>query len=365
MIKKFIDQYLEDFTPYKHHRWCYEDGILLSACVFLYESTHDEKYKEFVLNFLNQHINESGLAEGYEIDNYSIDDIDAAKVLFWAYDQTKLDKYLKAQKIFYHQLENHPRCHCGNFFHKKRYPYQVWMDGLYMGQPFYVQYSLLNKLDDNIEDVINQFKNVRKYLFDEERNLYVHAYDENKVMQWADKITGKAPNVWSRAVGWFAMAIVDIVEIIGDNYHNLKQAIVPLFEEMLSGMMKYIEPVNHMWYQVVDKKDYPGNYLETSGTLMLAYSMLKGVRLGIIEEKYRGIALDIFKGTNKKYLSFVDGKYSLGGICSVAGLDNERRDGSIEYYLSEKIVPNEVKGVAPYLMVASEIYRYFNKYEME
>lgn len=358
MIKEFIDQYYNEFISYKTKRWCYEDGIFLKASVDLYKATNDNKYKEFVLNYLDKFINDNGQALGYDLSEYSIDDIQAATVLFWAYDITKKEKYKKAADIFYHQLEGQPRCQCGNFFHKKRYPYQVWMDGLYMGQPFYCQYSLLNNKKENIDDTISQFINVRKYLFDENRHLYVHAYDEQKVMQWASKKDGKAPNVWSRACGWMLMALVDLYEIINPVFPDKAQIFVKLLNELIDGLLPYLDSKTKMIYQVVDRCELTNNYLETSGTCMLGYALEKGVRLKMIDGKYAKLGKCIYDGIVSTYLiKDANSHISLGGICQVAGLDNERRNGSTDYYFSEKIVKNEVKGVAPFFMLIAELIR--------
>jgi unsaturated rhamnogalacturonyl hydrolase len=357
MVKEFVEQYLREFVSYKTNRWCYEDGILLTACVALYESTNDKKYKDFVIDYLNKFVREDGCPMGYNLLDYNIDDVQAATVLPWAYKETKEEKFNKAIELFYKQLLGHPRCKCGNFFHKKRYPYQVWMDGLYMGQVFYCKYSVDRKLDKNIDDIVSQFKNVRKYLFDEERKLYVHAYDENKVMQWADKVTGKAPNVWSRACGWMMMALVNIYEIASPVYPDKVSFIPSMFKEMIDGLKPYVDKEHFMIHQVVDHIGEKGNYLETSGSSMMAFSLLKAYRLGMVDKSYQELGLKMYEGITKTYLKETDGHYALGGICQVAGLDNERRNGSAEYYYSEKICENEVKGVAPYMMLVSEVLR--------
>jgi unsaturated rhamnogalacturonyl hydrolase len=357
MINEFIKQYMEEFTPYKTKRWCYEDGILLTAMRDLYLASGDVSYRDFVLNYLDKFIDDSGHAQGYEMDSYSIDDIQPATVLPWAYEETHLAKYQKAMDIFYQHLQGQPRCDCGNFYHKLRYPHQVWMDGLYMGQVFFAEYSIKNHLYENIDDIVSQFANVRKYLFDEKRHLYVHAYDELKIMQWADPETGKAPNVWSRACGWMMMALVDIYEIVHPVLPEKVSFIPKMYQEMVKGLIPYLDEEYHMIHQVVDHIGENGNYLETSGSAMMAYSLMKAHRLGLSEHANK-LGTLMFEGITKRYLVQDEkGHISLGGICQVAGLDNERRNGSASYYYSEKIVENEVKGVAPYFMLYSEILK--------
>ncbi len=357
MIKEFITQYYLDFTPYKTKRWCYEDGILLKATLDLYRSTKDERYADFILDYLNTFINDDGYPLGYKMEEFSTDDVEPATVLFWAYDRTKSIKFKKAIDVFYEQLLDQPRCKCGNFFHKLRYPYQVWMDGLYMAQPFLVNYGLHFNHNNLIDDTIEQFLHVRKYLFDESRHLYVHAYDENKVMQWANKENGKSSNSWSRACGWMMMALVDIIELIGIN-DKRSLVLKGILIEMVDGLIPYLDKDYSMLYQVIDAKEDKDNYLETSGSAMMSYSLLKGYRLTILDKKYKEIGEKIFSGITRKYLKVDEkGIITLDGICQVAGLDNERRNGSKEYYYSEKIVKNEVKGVAPYFMAYSELIK--------
>lgn len=352
-MHKFVKQYFEDFKPYKGF-WCYEDGILLKACLDLYKATKDEYYKDFLIKYLDEFIDEDGNPKDYKIEDYSTDDVQSGTVLF---DMIKINndpRYSKAIELFVKQLKEHPRCKCGNYFHKKKYQYQVWMDGLYMALPFYAKYAIENDNKEIIDDIMNQFANVRKYLFDEERKLYVHAYDENKVMQWADKETGKAPNVWSRACGWMAMALIDLYEIINEKYPEYSATLFNLLKEEIDGIIPHLDNKTKMVKQVIDAVDEK-NYLETSGTAMIAYSMVKGYNLGLFDKNYLKPAKKMLKGMNKTYLRKENGKYGLGGICQVAGLDNERRNGSKEYYYSEKICVNEVKGVAPYFMLLAEL----------
>ncbi|TCT13835.1 unsaturated rhamnogalacturonyl hydrolase [Natranaerovirga pectinivora] len=353
-VIKYTHQYLNDFKPYKGGKWCYEDGIILSGSEYLYEATKDNAYNEFILNYLDKGIDEDGKLAQYKQEDYNIDNINAGKVLFDAYAQTNKEKFKKAMDTLFAQLETHPRTQSGSFWHKKRYPNQIWLDGLYMGQPYYARYIKEFTDSDNYEDILNQFRNVKKYLWDSERELYIHAYDETYSMQWADKETGKAPNVWSRAVGWVAMALVDVMEIC--NNQEITKELSALLVEQIDGMLSY-QTEEGMWYQVVDKLDLEGNYLETSGTLMIAYAILKGVRLGYLDQKYLEFGLKAYEGTINKYFYEEDGKFHLGGICEVAGLDNEKRDGSVEYYLSERVVVDEAKGVAPFFMTIAEVIK--------
>lgn len=353
-VEEFITQYYKDFTPYKAKRWCYEDGILLKASVDLYEATKNDFYKDFVLKYLDEFVQEDGKPIGYKREEYSCDDIESSYVLFWGYEQTKSEKLKKSIELFTEHLAWQPRARCGNYFHKLRYPYQVWMDGLYMAQPFHLLTALNSEnKDKEIEDIMNQFRNCRKYMYDESRHLYVHAYDETHYMQWANKETGKAPNVWSRACGWMMMALVDISELLGVNDENAKE-LMGMYNELVEGLIPHLDKETKMIYQVVDYPNDTDNYLETSGSSMLAYSLLKAERIGALNEKFKGLGKELFENIVSTHLVEQNGHLELTDICQVAGLDNEKRDGSRNYYYSEKRVSNEVKGVAPFFMAYSE-----------
>lgn len=340
-IVKYINNYIDNFKPYKSGRWCYEDGILLTAIWDLYKVTKEEKYRSFVINFYNEHITSDGKILEYAVNEFNIDNICSGNTLIDVYLETKEEKYLKAIKLLYSQIKKHPRTNEGSFWHKEIYPHQVWMDGIYMGLVFYAKYAEYFGDENDKNDIKLQLNNLVNRLYDEKRGLFVHAYDEARLMQWANKEDGKSPNVWSRACGWVAMAMVDIYEVLKlDECTNV-------LSKLIKGLTPYLE--DGMLYQVVDKKEFNGNYLETSGSAMLAYAILKGYRLGIVSSVDSGI--NIFKTIlNKKF----DGNH-LNDICRVAGLDNTRRNGSIEYYMSEAVVSDEVKGVAPFIMAYSEM----------
>ncbi|MDD4000090.1 MAG: glycoside hydrolase family 88 protein, partial [Bacilli bacterium] len=193
MVNEYINEIMKNFHPYKEGRWCYEDGILVYAFYVLYQKTKNQVYLDFVLRYYEEMISENGIIKNYDADEYNIDNIAPGIALFEIYAKTKDKRYRLAIESLAEQLKNHPRTDEGNFWHKKRYPYQVWLDGIYMGQVFLRKYALLSDNQDIMVDISSQLTNVRKYLYDPKRKLYLHAYDEKKVMQWADKVTGQSP----------------------------------------------------------------------------------------------------------------------------------------------------------------------------
>lgn len=355
MISEFIDQYLNNYKNYKP-RWNYEDGCVLKGVDDLYRCTGYEKYGSFVKRYADSYISSEGVLTGFNPKRYYLDDINSGKVLFKLYEETGDEKYRKAIDNLYYQIQIQPRTREGNFWHKDIYPYQVWLDGLYMVMPFYIKYEKCFGSEDRLSDIYEQFLIVRKRLRDSITGLYYHGYDETRTERWADKIKGVSPNFWCRAMGWLAMALIDVLEEMHEGIKNTNSEFEHMFLELMESLLKYQDENTGMWYQVVDKAAENGNYPETSGTLMIAYSLLKGSRMGYLPGYYGEFGFKAFRGTIDKYLTKTSEGYELGGICSVAGLgNNPYRDGSYEYYISEKITANDPKGVGAFLMAYSEI----------
>ncbi|HEY8405812.1 MAG TPA: glycoside hydrolase family 88 protein [Acholeplasma sp.] len=373
-INQYINELMEKSTfeiPYwnqelklkqKPNRWNYIDGCMTSSLLNLYDVTSDSKYLTFVDSFIDYYVFDDGTIRGYDPHEYSTDDVSESKVLFRLYELTKKEKYLKAIKQTYQQILTHPRISTGNFWHKKIYHDQVWLDGLYMMLPFYVQYETLFNDKKGYSDIINQFINVRKLMFDEHKKLYYHGYDESKSLFWADQQTGLSKNFWLRAMGWYVASLSEVAALIQSNQekHILKE----LLKEAIDGLLQYQDPKTHMFYQIIDRKDVKGNYLETSGSLLIAYAILKAVNDHNLNELYFEIGKSIFDGVVEHRLKETKDGFNLTGICLVAGLgpeNNRRRDGSIEYYLSEPIVDNEAKGTGPLIMAYVELLRHEKK----
>jgi unsaturated rhamnogalacturonyl hydrolase len=369
ILDRYINELLEKSTPQapiwniekirsgQKSNWNYIDGCMIKAVIELYHITKDEKYLTFADHFIDYFVHEDGSIDSYSPTEYNIDHVNAGKTLFDLYKLTGKEKYRKAIDTIYSQVKAQPRTNAGNFWHKKIYPNQVWLDGLYMGQPFYMQYEVEYNNCENCMDSFNQFINVYQLLRDPKTGLYYHAYDESKEMFWADKETGLSKNFWLRALGWYSMALVDTLEIMPSTMAKEKKQLMDIYKELIDSMLKFQDP-SGMWYQVVDKGNQEKNYLETSGSAIFAYSIMKSVRLGYLPETYFAYGEKAFNGVCEKYLSEKDGQLQLGGICLVAGLGGtDRRDGTYEYYMSEPIVQNEAKGVAPLILAYVEMLR--------
>ena len=370
MLKNYIEELIDKSTPQRpiwnveklrsgaKGSWNYIDGCMIKAILEMYTITKEDKYLEFADSFISFYVQEDGTISGYKAEDYNIDNVNAGKVLFELYALTGKEKYRKAIDTVYEQVKSQPRTKEGNFWHKKIYPNQIWLDGLYMAQPFYMEYETkINKMN-NYMDIYRQFLNVEKIMKDPKTGLYYHAYDSSREMFWCDKETGLSKNFWLRALGWYTMALLDTVEKMDDQIFYEYRRLMSIFKDVIDSMLKYQDEETGMWYQVIDKAGEKGNYLETSGSSIMAYAILKGVRLGYLPERYKKYGKKAFKGVCDKYLYERDGELCLGGICLVAGLGGaDMRDGTYEYYMSEPIVENDAKGVAPLLLAYTEILR--------
>ena len=337
--------------------WNYIDGCMITALLAMSDITGDARYFDFAESFIDWFVLDDGTIRTYDRKKYNLDDINEGRVLFPLYAKTGKEKYKKAAENLYRQIQEQPRTFEGNFWHKAIYPNQVWLDGLYMAQPFYALYETTFGSGD-VSDTLSQIANVRLRMFDEARKLYYHGYDATRTIFWADPVTGCSKNFWLRSVGWFSVALVDLCEILPNGAG--RDRLCEIFNELIAGVAPYADKETGLYWQVVDQGGREGNYLETSGSSMLAYSMLKGARLGVLPKEYAAKGEKTFRGIVDKYLSFTDGELNLGGICLVAGLgpeDNPRRDGSYEYYISEPVVENDAKGVAPFVLCYTEIKR--------
>ena len=341
----------------KPAHWNYIDGCMLSALLTLDHITGDPLYGDFVERFVDAFVAEDGTIRTYDMSKYNLDDVNEGRVLFPLYKRTGDEKYRRAADNLARQLKDQPRTAEGNFWHKLIYPNQVWLDGIYMAQPFRALYEK-NFGNREYSDILRQIETVRSRMFDLRKQLYYHGYDASKSVFWADPQTGCSKSFWLRAMGWFATALVDLLEIVDDPDGLNRLGLI--FVELMEGVARYADPETGMYYQVVDQGGREGNYLETSGSSMMAYAMLKGARLGWLDESLAKLGRKTFDGILDRYMTMDGEDVELGGICLVAGLgpaNDLRRDGSYGYYISEPVVKNDAKGVAPLVMCYTEVIR--------
>ena len=355
-----IDAYKDGYEDTQFGQWNYEDGCLLLGVKMMYEVTGDESYRDYAVRFVKPYVDEDGGIHSYVPGEYNLDFINSGKLFYFLYDVTGEEKYRKAVETLMDQIRHQPRLTTGNFWHKLIYPFQVWLDGLYMGQPFYMEYENRFNERKNYSDIMNQFNQARTLLYDEKTGLYYHAYDEYKDRKWADPETGLSPNFWLRSIGWDLMALVDCYELASEEIYEVKARFGELLREAVHGILKYQDEKSKLFFQLPALPDQEGNYLETSGSLMVAYAVLKGCRLGaLLEEKYAERGKEIYDAVLEQNIyQAEDGAYHLSGTCAVAGLGpRTERDGSIAYYLSEPVVDDDVKAVGVLMMVTAELMK--------
>jgi len=336
-------------------KWDYVHGLVLTAFDKLYQTTQNQNYYNYLRNYADTLIESSGNIKTYKLEDYNIDMLNAGKILFTVYEKEKQDKYLKALQLLRKQITEHPRTKSGGFWHKKRYPNQMWLDGLYMGAPFYAQYNSVFEQNKNIDDVIKQFDLMQKAAFDKNTGLLFHGWDESKLMQWADKKTGCSPNFWSRSLGWYAMALVDVLDYVpAENAGH--QRLVGYLNSLAEALANY-QDESGLWYQVTNYGNKDGNYLEASGSSMFCYALAKGANKNYLDKKYMLAAEKAFDGITSKLIKIdQDGEIHLTQVCAVAGLGGDPyRDGSVEYYINEKKKDNDPKGTGPFILAALEL----------
>ena len=363
-IDNYVLQLVEESTPErtawnmekiregKPASWNYIDGCMLTALTEMEGLTGDRRYFDFVKAVADHFVGEDGSIRTFKPDAANLDDINEGRVLFALYERTGEEKYRKAADFLRGRLAEQPRTWEGNFWHKAIYPNQVWLDGIYMAQPFYALYEKHFGGGD-YSDTVGQIKNVRARMFSEKKGLYFHGYDASKTAFWADQDTGCSKNFWLRS-----LALADLLDILpgGEDRDSLRV----IFAELMASIDRYVDGETGLYWQVPDQGPREGNYLETSGSAMMAYAMLKGARLGVLDKAYAAKGQKTFDGIMEKYLTFTETGLDLGGICLVAGLgpeNNRRRDGSYEYYISEPVVANDAKGVAPFVLAYTEVKR--------
>jgi len=370
MIERYVERMMTESTPEKPlwniekikegkiNGWNYIDGCMMIALLNLHRITGESRYYQFAEHFLDHYVFEDGSLRGYKEEDYNLDNICEGRVLFDVYRLSGKEKYRKAIDTLYGQLLRQPRTHEGNFWHKQIYPHQVWLDGLYMAQVFYARYTTAMENCRGYEDIRQQFRTVRERMFDESTGLYRHGYDASKTAFWADPETGTSRNPWLRSLGWFSAALIDVTAEIAPGHEDFREEMTVIARELAQNLLRYIDPETNMLWQGPGQSGRKGNYPETSGSAMVAYFYLKGARLGMLDASYADVGAKIFLAICKRYLSERDGQLNLGGICLVAGLgpeNNRRRDGSYEYYISEPVVENDAKGLAPFLMCYTEL----------
>lgn len=356
-MKRFPEAWMLDYN--KTPKWSYPTAIVLEGAERIFEQTGNKEYYQYISTFGETMIKEDGSIVSYDISKYNIDMLNCGNVLLYLYQKEKKDKYLKALQTLRSQIDGQPRTSEGGFWHKKIYPNQMWLDGLYMGEPFYAHYTRVFTKGADAEkaydDIVNQFDLIQKHLLDQKTGLLYHAWDESKEQQWADKKTGLSPNFWSRAMGWYGMAMVDVLDYLPQN-HPGRARILAYLKSYSDAVIKVQDRETGLWYQVLDKGGEKGNYLEATGSSMFVYTMKKAVNKKYLPKSYEAYAKKGYNGIIKHLITVDEnGMVNLNRCCAVAGLGgNPYRSGSYEYYINEEIRSNDPKGTGPFILASLE-----------
>lgn len=362
---KVADNFLERNSDYvitydedrSKHKWHYEQGLMLHTLYRVYQETGDPKYLNFIEMNLDNYVDSLGQIATYKPHTYKLDDVTTGRALLEMYSETSLNKYRLAADRIHEQLLTQPRTDEGGFWHKKIYPYQMWLDGLYMAGPFSINYEDQISAEADYDDIVNQFVWAYSHLRDAETGLLYHGWDEKHEQLWADPLTGCSPSFWSRGMGWYAMALVDVIEALPEEHWGYK-VLLDQLTELSSALLKYRDASSNLWFQVTDQGDRTGNYLESSASAMFIYTFTKAASQGWLPETYKIEAQKSFDSFVSTFVKVdADGLLSITQTCSSAGLGGKNnRDGSYEYYLSEPIRSNDCKAIGPFILAALELH---------
>ena len=345
--------------PLLAQTWEYQFGVVLKGIEQVWLASGDPRYRAYIQANIDAFVQPDGRIRTYSPDDFNLDLIHTGTLLFELLRASGDERYRRAILLLRSQLARHPRNSEGGFWHKSIYPDQMWLDGIYMAGPFYARFGRDFHEPSAFDDVAHQVTLIEKHLRDPHSGLLYHGWDATRSRPWADPRTGCSPHFWGRAVGWYAMALVDMLDFFpGD--HPARPALLDEFCRLLAALAKVQDSVSGLWYQVLDQGARPGNYLETSASCMAVYAAAKGVRLGYLPVEYRAMAEAAYAGILRDKLS-VDGAglLDLRDICKVAGLSGTvpqpQRDGSFEYYIQEPVVSNDYKGLGAFILASVEI----------
>jgi unsaturated rhamnogalacturonyl hydrolase len=337
-------------------RWHYEDGFLLKALEQVWLKTGQARYGQFVQSVMESLVDPAGQIRTYRVEEYNLDQIYPGRLLFQLYRRTGDHRYRQAMRLLRQQLQGQPRTPSGGFWHKQIYPHQMWLDGIYMAGPFYAEYAAAFDEAAGFDDVTHQIMLAEEHARDPKTGLLYHAWDESRQQRWADPATGCSPHFWGRATGWYAMAMVDVLDYVPRDYAS-RPDLMAVLSRLAEAVTKVQEPASGLWYQVLDQGSRAGNYLEASASCMFVYTLAKAVRQGYLPGDYLAVARRGYRGVLDELVRVdVRGQVNLEGTCSVAGLGGEPyRDGAYDYYIGEPIATNDLKGVGAFILAAVEM----------
>lgn len=355
MTKTVMTVWKDSMANGRPARWTYDQSVILEGIEGLWRATGEKKYFDYIQKSMDFFVDDKGDIRTYRYDELTLDNVAPGRNLMLLYNVTGKEKYLKAVQALRKQLSDQPRTNEGGFWHKKVYPYQMWLDGLYMAEPFYAQYAKAFHEDTAFNDIARQFILMEQHSIDKKTGLLYHGYDESRQQKWADKSTGRSSNFWARAMGWYGMGLVDVLEEF-PTIHPQRNELIQILNRFAKAVSKVQDAKTGLWWDVLDMPGKEKNYFEASASSMFVYALAKGVRLGYLPQSYLAVAKKGYGGILKTFIKEENGLTNLHGTVSVSGLGgNPYRDGSFDYYMSEKVVVNDPKGVGAFIQAANEM----------
>ncbi len=349
------------WKPSGKAKWDYTAGLFALSLLKLNACAPNPRYVTFAENAIGSFISPDGKIHGYKPDEYQLDALNPGKTALALWQITHDTRYQKAAALLIKQLATQPRTADGGFWHKQRYTNQMWLDGIYMAAPFYAEYAEISGGPESAyADVARQIELVGEHTYDPDTGLFYHAWDAARIQSWANPATGCSSNFWGRADGWYAMALVDVLDYFpaGD---PARPQIIKMLQKLAAGIVRFQDPKTGLWWQVMNQGGRVGNYREATASAMFVYSLAKGVNHGYlsrdyvpaIEKGYAGIIQNLIQPAGEN-------RWSLTHCCSVAGLGFKNsagrpRDGSFDYYISEPVVNNDLKGIGPFILAGIEL----------
>ena len=336
-------------------------GMQIAALQEIDAISPNPAYRKALETVTGSYIRDDGHIETFEPDLFSIDLTKPGEMVILLEQRTKQEKYRKAADFLRENLKRHPRTSGGAFWHRATYPDQLWLDGVYMGMPFLARYAAAYETGaqqhESFKEAVHEFTIARDHLRDPKTGLYYHAWDESKKADWADKETGRAPQFWSRGMGWYAMALVDVLDFLPESETELRKTMIDIIVELAPDILRYQDEATGTWWQITDKPGEIGNYRESSASAMFTYFLAKSINRGYLPDSYRPAAIKSYQGIINEFMTVhKDGKVSMNDQCLVAGL-GFGRDGSYDYYMTERIFSNDAKGNSPFIVASLEIHK--------
>jgi unsaturated rhamnogalacturonyl hydrolase len=340
----------------RNPKWAYDVAFLGMAIDRL--GNIDPKYSKYMEAWVNHFVKPDGSVIDYRLKEYNLDRIFPGRDIITVYKRNPEPKYKIALDNFIEQLKSHPKTNSGGYWHKNIYPWQMWLDGIFMASTYMAQYAKEFNAPNWFDVATTQTKMIYEKTLDHNTGLLMHAWDESRSQKWCDPATGQSHYPWSRAMGWYILAIEDILEYLPEN-HPDRSSLITILQKTCDALVKVRDPETGIWFQVLNQGGREGNYLEGSGSAMYSYAFARGAHKGYLDKKYLDIANTAFDGILKELITVdKNGLITMHNICGGCGLGgNPYRDGSYEYYVNEKRIDNDTKGVAPFIMAALELDR--------